>query len=118
VKKTVRMKRVIIIGDSDLTLHILDEIQSFGPSGYTYYIAHGQGSQAGTRFTHEQAANVKIEVVAPSELAYRILDHIADNYIERYAMIAFIDDVEVLASEKFGRDSGTEQVLRKTGGPP
>jgi hypothetical protein len=118
VKKTVGMKRVIIIGDSDLTLHILDEIHSFGSSGYTYYISQGQGSQAGTRFTHEQPTNVKIEVVAPLELAYRILDHIADNYIERYAMTAFIDDVEVLASEKFGRNSGTEQALRKTNKQP
>jgi hypothetical protein len=43
-------------------------------------------------------------VIATDALAHRILDHVADNYIGKYAMIAFIDSVEVLASEHLGSD--------------
>jgi nitrogen regulatory protein PII len=100
MRKTISMKRVVVIADNDLSLHILDEIKNFGISGYTYYIVHGRGSHAQRRrFTKEEAPNVKIEVIAPDVLAHRILDHLADNYIHKYALIAFIDEVEVLASE-------------------
>ena len=103
MEETVLMKRVVIIGDSDLSLQILDDIKSLGASGYTYYTVHGGGSLGRRRrFTREDPTNVKIELIAPSALAHRILNHVAENYSKRNAMIAFIDEVEVLASENLG----------------
>jgi nitrogen regulatory protein P-II 2 len=103
MRKTISMKRVVIIGDNDLSLRILDEIKAFGTSGYTYYVVHGRGAETHVRrLTKEDPPNIKIEVIATEALAHRILDHVADNYMEKYAMIAFIDNVEVLASERLG----------------
>jgi nitrogen regulatory protein P-II 2 len=106
MRKTIPMKRVVIIGDNDLSLRILDEIKDFGTSGYTYYVVHGRGAETHVRrLTKEDPPNIKIEVIASEALAHRILDHVADNYMEKYAMIAFIDSVEVLASARLGSAS-------------
>jgi nitrogen regulatory protein P-II 2 len=106
MRKTIPMKRVIIIGDNDLSLRILEEMKAFGTSGYTYYVVHGRGAETHLRrLTKEDPPNIKIEVIATEALAHRILDHVADNYIQKYAMIAFIDSVEVLASEHLGSET-------------
>jgi nitrogen regulatory protein P-II 2 len=49
-----------------------------------------------------EPANAKIEVIATPEVAQRILEHIARNYFDEYAMIAFLDEGEVIRGEKFG----------------
>ena len=43
----------------------------------------------------------KIEVIAAPDVAQKILEHVALHYFDNYAMIAFIDDVEVLRGDKF-----------------
>ena len=99
--KTVRMKRITIIGDENVRYRILKEIKAMGATGYTDCVVHGEGAR-GVRPRHAEPANAKIEVIATPELAHRILEHIAANYFENYAMIAFLSDVEVMRGEKFG----------------
>lgn len=98
---TVPMKRVTIIGDETVRYRIVKEIQEMGATGYTDFVVHGRGAR-GVRPSHAEPANAKIEVIATPELAQRILEHIAQHYFDNYAMIAFLDDVEVLRGEKFG----------------
>jgi nitrogen regulatory protein P-II 2 len=99
--KTVHMKRVTIIGDETVKYRILEEILAMGATGYTDCPAHGKGAR-GVRPRHGEPPNAKIEVIATPEVAHRILEHIAKNYFDKYAMIAFLSDVEVLRGEKFG----------------
>lgn len=97
---TVRMKRITIIGDENVRYRIVKEIKGFGATGYTDYLVHGEGDR-GVRPRHAEPANVKIEVIATPEVAHKILEHMAANYFDNYAMIAFLDDVEVLRGDKF-----------------
>ncbi len=99
--KPVPMKRVTIIGDDTVRYRVVKEIRDLGATGYTDYGVHGEGAR-GVRPRHAEPANVKIEIIATPEVAQRILDHIAKHYFDNYAMIAFLDDVEVLRGEKFG----------------
>jgi nitrogen regulatory protein P-II 2 len=99
--RTVPMKRVTIIGDETVKYRILQEIERLGATGYTDCPAHGKGAR-GIRPRHAEPANAKIEVIANPEVAGRILEHVAQNYLDKYAMIAFLSDVEVLQGEKFG----------------
>jgi hypothetical protein len=99
--KTVSMKRLIIIGDNTVEYRLLQEIHAMGATGHTYYPVRGQGAR-GIRPRHAEPANTKIEVIATAEVAQQILEHVAKHYFEKYAMIAFLDDVEVLRGEKFG----------------
>lgn len=99
---TVTMKRVVIIGDCDLEQKMLQEILELGATGYTiFHGVQGQGER-GIRPRHAVSGNIKIEVIATIEVAQQILEHIAENYFDNYAMIGFLDDVEVLYGEKFG----------------
>ena len=99
--KTVRMKRITIIGDETVKYRILKEVQEMGATGYTECMVHGTGAR-GIRPRHAEPANAKIEVIVTPEVAEQIFQYIADHYFENYAMIAFLDDVEVLRGEKFG----------------
>lgn len=99
--KTVPMKRVTIIGDDTVKYRIIQEVQELGATGYTDCGVHGKGAR-GIRPRHAEPANTKIEVIATPEVAQRILEHIAQYYFDNYAMIAFLDDVEVIRGEKFG----------------
>jgi hypothetical protein len=103
--KTVSMKRVIIIGDGDVEYRLAKEIHDLGGTGFTFYAVHGTGAK-GERPRHGESANVKIEVICTGEVADAILAHVEKNYFPKYAMIAFVDDVEVLRPKKFGAKSG------------
>ncbi|HYA63643.1 MAG TPA: hypothetical protein VED66_10585 [Candidatus Sulfotelmatobacter sp.] len=95
------MKRVTIIGDETVKYRLVEEIHDLGARGYTHYVVHGEGEH-GVRPRHGEPANVKLEVITTPEAAQRILEHLAQHYFDNYAMIAFLDDVEVLRGEKFG----------------
>jgi len=97
---TVRMKRITMIGDNTVQYRILQEVRDMGATGYTCYPASGQGDR-GIRPRHAEPANAKIEVIATPELAHRILEPVSKNYFDDYAMIAFLDDVEVVRGDKF-----------------
>jgi len=99
--KTVPMKRVTIVGENSLGHQIVKEVHDMGATGYTYTVVHGEGAR-GTRPNRWEGPNAKIEVVANSELARKIMEHIAMKYFDHYAIIVFMDDVEVLRGEKFG----------------
>jgi len=102
---TLVMKRVVIIGDCDLEQKMLKEILDLGATGYTiFHGVQGQGER-GIRPRHAVSGNIKIEVIATAEIAQQILEHVAKNYFDSYAMIGFLDDVEVLYGEKFGATS-------------
>jgi nitrogen regulatory protein PII len=98
---TVVMKRVVIIGDCDLEHLVLQEILDLGATGYTLHNVRGKGGR-GIRPRHEVSGNLKIEVIATPDVARSILEHISKNYFHKYAMIGFLDDVEVLHGEEFG----------------
>lgn len=99
--KTMPMKRVTIVSDDALGRQIIKEVHDLGATGYTYAVVHGQGEK-GTRPSHWEGANAKIEIIATLDTAQRILEHVAQKYFQNYAIIAFLDDVQVLRGEKFG----------------
>jgi nitrogen regulatory protein P-II 2 len=106
------MKRVIIIGDTDLESRLLNQILELGATGYTCYGVRGRGAR-GIRPRHAKSGNIKIEVIATAEVAQGILEHVAKEYFEQYAMIALIDDVEVLNGDKFGAKPADQKARTK-----
>jgi len=100
--KTVLLKRVTIIGDNTVQYRIVEELQSLGALGYTWYPVHGKGHH-GVLPRHGEPGDTKIEAIASPKVANRILEYIAEHYFDNYAMIAFLDDVEVLPGENGAR---------------
>lgn len=99
--KTIAMKRVTIVADNALQRVIVKELSGLGATGYTYTVVHGEGAK-GIRPSRWEGPNAKIEVIGTLEVVHRILEHVSKNYFERYAVIVFLDDVEVLRGSKFG----------------
>ena len=107
------MKRVTIIGDDAVTYRMVKEIRDLGATGYTLYVVQGDG-QSGVRPRHAEPPNAKIEVIADPELAQRILEHVAQQYFTKYAMIAYLENVEVLRGQKFGAKDPAENSEKET----
>jgi len=97
---TILMKRIVIIGDNDVEYRLAKEVQVLGATGYTCCDARGEGER-GIRPRHAESGNTKIEIIATPEVAHKILEHVATHYFDKYAMIAYLEDVEVLKGEKF-----------------
>lgn len=48
-----------------------------------------------------EAANVRLEIICPRAQAETVLAHLQVRYFADYAMVAFLQDVEILRPEKF-----------------
>ncbi len=70
--KTVPLKRVTIIDDNTVQYRIIEEVQTLGAFGYTFYSVHGK-DQRRIRPGHAEPGNTKIEVIASPGVAHRIL---------------------------------------------
>lgn len=98
--KTVPLKRVTIVTEAVLETRLTADLSELGARGWTVVEARGKGSR-GVRSSAVDGANLKIEVLVGAELAERILAHLAERYFADYAMIAYLDTVEVVRGDKY-----------------
>ena len=99
--QTFAMKRVTIVGENSFEERLVKELHELGATGYTYTVVHGEGAR-GARPSTWNGPNAEIEVIVTPAVADRILEHVAKNYFESHAIIAYADDVQVIRPEKFG----------------
>lgn len=97
---TVRVKLVTIITEGLLAERILGELAELGVTGYTSAEVRGAGAH-GERVTEIVGPNVRIETLVAPELAERILDFLAEHYFDRYAVVAYAVDAEVVRGRKY-----------------
>lgn len=95
-----RLRLVTIIGEAVLERRLLADLPTLGATGWSVGHVQGQGSR-GVRSTGWEGPNLRIEVVVTPEVADRILDHLAMEYFENYALIAFAGDVDVVRGDKY-----------------
>ncbi len=98
--KTVPLKEVTIVAEALLEERLLREIRELGAHGYTVGQVRGEGSR-GVRASEWEGKNVRIETLVSAEVADRILAHIAEEYFEHYAVVAYLSDVQVVRGEKY-----------------
>jgi nitrogen regulatory protein P-II 2 len=98
--QTVALKLVTIIAEAVLEERLIREMKQLGAKGYTIGEVIGQGSR-GIRASDWEGKNIKLEVLVSHEVADAILQHIADTYFAHYAVIIYVQDVQVIRSEKY-----------------
>ena len=98
--QTVQRRKVTIVAESILEDRLLGELRALGASGFTVMDVRGEGSR-GRRTMDLGGRNIRVEVVAGVALAEAILAHVADHYFEHFAVIAWVDDVEVVRGDKY-----------------
>ena len=98
--KTVALKRVTIVAEAELEPRLTQDLERLGARGWTVLQARGKGSR-GVRSSAIDGTNVQIETLVSAPLAERLLAHIAEHYFEDYAVIAYVDTVEVVRGDKY-----------------
>jgi hypothetical protein len=96
-----RRRLLTIVTEASLERELLRELESLGASGYTITDARGRGGRGKRASGWAYGANIRVEVVCEAELAARIAGRLRDRWYDDYAMILFVQDVEVLRPEKF-----------------
>lgn len=96
----VRLKLVTIVAEAILEKRLLEEVRRQGAKGYTLTYARGEGSR-GLRTMDWEGKNIRLEVIVGEEVAERILRTLQENYFPYYAVIAFVENVEVVRGYKY-----------------
>ncbi|MGQ9807145.1 MAG: P-II family nitrogen regulator [Armatimonadota bacterium] len=98
---TFQAKLVTIITEALLEQELTQRLVELGATGYTVSDARGKGHRGVRDAGWEHGANIRVEVLCDEETANRIAAFVVENYYRDYAMVVFIDTVEVLRENRF-----------------
>ena len=96
----IRLKLVTIIAEHVLREHLTSDLKRLGARGYSLGEVEGEGTR-GVHAQDWQGKNIRIETLVSTEVAERILAHLATAYFHDYAIVAYAHEVEVVRSGKF-----------------
>lgn len=94
------LKLVTIIAEEVLEATLENEIIALGAKGYTVATVRGKGEQ-GKRESIWEGENVKIETIVSEEVSLKIFEHLQRKYFDKYAMVAYVTDVQVVRTQHF-----------------
>ena len=98
--KLVPLKLVTIVAEALLEDRLLRELKVCGARGYTISAVRGEGSR-GVRASEWEGQNLKIETLVSADVAERILARLAEAYFTDYAVVAYLENVEVVRGDKY-----------------
>lgn len=97
------LKKVTIVAERLLKDQLIRLVHDEGATGHTLIAVEGEGSR-GVRASDWEGRNVQIESIVSAEVADQIMGRLAAEYLESFAVIAYLTDVAVLRRGKFDRD--------------
>lgn len=97
---TVTLKLLTIVAEAVLEDRLIRDLKRLGAKGYTLTEVRGEGSR-GVRSSEWEGKNIRLESVVSPLVAERILSHLAEAYFPHYAVIAYLENVEVVRGEKY-----------------
>jgi nitrogen regulatory protein P-II 2 len=97
------MKRVLvtIVTESVLERQLTEDVKRLGAHGYTVTEVRGEGARGVRAAEWEYSANIRLETICEERVAREIMEFVSQTYYPNYAMIAFIQEVEVMRGKKF-----------------
>ena len=98
--QTTPRKLVTIIAEALLEDRLVQELRRLGANGYTLARASGRGTR-GVRASEWEGNNIRIETLVDNDVADQILTHLADHYFELYAVVAYVQTVDVVRGDKY-----------------
>ncbi len=97
---TITLKLVTIVTERILEDRLLRQLDELGVSGYTLTQATGKGSR-GVRASEWEGPDTRIETLVSEDVANAIVEHVAENYFEHYAVIVYVQNAEVVRGDKY-----------------
>jgi nitrogen regulatory protein P-II 2 len=96
----VNAKLITIIAERLLRNEIIASLTRLGAKGYTMSDTTGEGSR-GIRASDWEGRNVRIETIVSEQVAHKIMAEIGEKYFENYAVITYIENVQVMRGDKY-----------------
>ena len=96
----MELKLVTIVAEALLESRLTRDLKKLGARGYTITEARGEGSR-GVRSSEWEGSNLKVEAVVSPAVANKIMAYLAEHYFPHYAVIAYVQTVEVARGEKY-----------------
>ena len=90
-----------VVTEAVLERELVAELEALGVRGYTITEARGKGGRGRRQSNWAQEGNIRVEIVCEPALAERVAQRLRERYYDHYAMILFMQDVDVLRPEKF-----------------
>lgn len=100
------IKKLVIVAEAAIKTDILGLIEEMKVQGYTLYEVRGRGERGLRDYEAtplEYFKNIKFEILVSEEVAKGLLRSVMERFFEDYAVIAYLEDVQILREEKFGR---------------
>ena len=97
---TYTLTLLTIVAEALLKDRLIHEIRHAGAKGFTLTEVSGEGSRQ-RRVSEILGDNIKIEVIAKRETADKILTVLQQAFFPRYAVVAFMSDVQVVREDKY-----------------
>jgi len=98
--KMVPLCLLTVIAESVLKERLIADIRSTGARGFTVTDADGEGSRQ-RRVGEILGANIRIESIVSPEVADRLMQLIANEYFDHFAVIAYLSSVSVIRGDKY-----------------
>jgi nitrogen regulatory protein P-II 2 len=96
----IHVKLITIVALDSITSRIVQDLKHCGSKGYTISKVEGEGMHGG-HFTDWEGRNVRIETLVKEDVAEKIMEMLQDKYFEKYSIIAFATDAQVLRGNRF-----------------
>lgn len=97
---TVELKLVTLIIERVLKDKVLRDLKKLGAKGWTLTNVSGSGSR-GVRASEWEGENLRVEAVVSPVVAEKIVEHVAAKYFEHYAVIVYMENVQVVRGDKY-----------------
>jgi nitrogen regulatory protein P-II 2 len=97
---TTRRQLLTIVAEAVLEPRIVDDVKRLGAKGFSVGHVRGEGV-LGRRTADWEGPSVRLETVVTDDVARRIVAHLAAEYFEHYAVVAWMTPVEVARGERF-----------------
>ena len=93
--ETTEVRLLTIVAEEILRDRLIEEIRKAGAKGFTLTEATGEGSRH-RRVGDVLGGNLKLEILASSAVAERLLSVLAADYFPQYAVIAYMTNACVV----------------------
>lgn len=94
-------KLLTVITEQALERHLIRCVMEAGARGYTITEARGLGERGLRSADFETGGNIRLEVICEDAVARQIAGRLHRDYFHDFAMVLYLEDVEVLRPEKF-----------------
>lgn len=91
---------VTIIAEAVVEQKLIDDIRRVGAKGYS--VGHVKGAGAtGNQSLELTGQSVRLETVVTEAVAERIMEMLAKDYFEYYAVVAWVSPAQVMRPDQF-----------------